>query len=113
VTDVQLLSGTNLLLSANDRLHPALYLPTQLHALLARLQQWAPEVKHFCPGVPIILIGCKKDLRDDPETIEELKKTNEIPVTPEEVRCFVRSCSLFGLLTVPSCLLSFSLCPHR
>lgn len=41
---------------------------------------------HFCQGLPVILVGCKKDLRRDPKTIEELRKTNQRPVTPEEVR---------------------------
>lgn len=41
---------------------------------------------HFCPGLPIILVACKKDLRRDPRVIEELRKTNQRPVTPEEVR---------------------------
>ena len=40
---------------------------------------------HFCAGLPIILVGCKKDLRRDPRVIEELRKTNQRPVTPEEV----------------------------
>jgi len=26
------------------------------------------QVKHFCPNVPIILVGNKKDLRNDPKT---------------------------------------------
>ena len=40
---------------------------------------------HFCAGLPIILVGCKKDLRRDQRVIEELRKTNQRPVTPEEV----------------------------
>lgn len=40
---------------------------------------------HFCSGLPIILVGCKKDLRREPRVIEELRKTNQRPVTPEEV----------------------------
>lgn len=28
--------------------------------------QWVSEVLHFCPQTPIILVGCKKDLRPDP-----------------------------------------------
>lgn len=48
--------------------------------------QWISEVMHFCAGLPIILVGCKKDLRRDPRVIEELRKTNQRPVTPEEVR---------------------------
>jgi Ras family protein A len=30
-------------------------------------------------------VGCKKDLRNDPKTIEELKKANQSPVTFEQV----------------------------
>jgi GTPase SAR1 family protein len=48
--------------------------------------QWISEVLHFCQGLPIILVGCKKDLRHDPKTIEELTKTSQKPVTPEQVR---------------------------
>jgi GTPase SAR1 family protein len=40
---------------------------------------------HFCSGLPIILVGCKKDLRREPRVIEELRKTSQRPVTPEEV----------------------------
>lgn len=48
--------------------------------------QWISEVLHFCQGLPIILVGCKCDLRHDPKTIEELAKTSQKPVTPEQVR---------------------------
>ncbi|KAK0434271.1 small GTPase-binding protein [Desarmillaria tabescens] len=47
-------------------------------------QKWISEVMHFCAGLPIILVGCKKDLRRDPRVIEELRKTSQRPVTPEE-----------------------------
>jgi GTPase SAR1 family protein len=55
--------------------------------------QWISEVLHFCQGLPIILVGCKKDLRFDQKTIEELHKTSQKPVTPEQVstRSSVRS----------------------
>jgi Ras family protein A len=49
------------------------------------LNKWISEVLHFCQGLPIILVGCKKDLRHDPKTIEELNKTSQKPVTPEQV----------------------------
>eukprot|EP01126_Amoeba_proteus_P044223 TRINITY_DN4903_c0_g1_i11.p1 TRINITY_DN4903_c0_g1~~TRINITY_DN4903_c0_g1_i11.p1 ORF type:complete len:118 (-),score=19.23 TRINITY_DN4903_c0_g1_i11:307-660(-) len=29
--------------------------------------KWAPEVRRFCPNTPFILVGTKKDLREDPE----------------------------------------------
>lgn len=54
---------------------------------------------HFCPGLPIILVGCKKDLRRDPKTIDELRKTNQRPVTPEEVCIDSLNVLCFLLLT--------------
>lgn len=36
--------------------------------------QWIEEANERCPGVPIILVGLKKDLRDDPVAIEEMRK---------------------------------------
>lgn len=48
-------------------------------------EKWISEVLHFCSGLPIILVGCKKDLRGDPKTIEELRRTSQRPVTPQEV----------------------------
>uniref|UniRef100_A0A3Q1F0X7 GTP-binding protein rhoA-like n=1 Tax=Acanthochromis polyacanthus TaxID=80966 RepID=A0A3Q1F0X7_9TELE len=35
-------------------------------------QRWYPEVKQICVGVPIILVGCKTDLRSDKFLEEEL-----------------------------------------
>ncbi|KAG2010614.1 Rho1 GTPase, variant 2 [Coprinopsis cinerea AmutBmut pab1-1] len=26
--------------------------------------KWMPEVRHHCPEVPVVLVGCKNDLRD-------------------------------------------------
>jgi len=47
-------------------------------------EKWISEVVHFCQGLPILLVGCKKDLRFEPKTIDELRKTSQKPVTPEE-----------------------------
>ncbi|CAD7669266.1 unnamed protein product [Nyctereutes procyonoides] len=43
-------------------------------------EKWTPEVKHFCPNVPIILVGNKKDLRQDEHTRRELAKMKQEPV---------------------------------
>lgn len=47
-------------------------------------EKWVPEVRHFCPNVPFVLVGCKRDLRNDPNTIAELKKMGQKPVSYEE-----------------------------
>tara|TARA_R110002050_G_scaffold205573_1_gene341328 strand:- start:2934 stop:3290 length:357 start_codon:yes stop_codon:yes gene_type:complete len=38
--------------------------------------QWYPEVSHFNPKTPIILVGTKLDLRKCSETIDYLKEQN-------------------------------------
>ncbi|XP_052463296.1 rho-related GTP-binding protein RhoF-like [Carassius gibelio] len=43
--------------------------------------KWYPEVRHFCRDVPIILIGCKTDLRKDKEKTRKLKALDLEPIT--------------------------------
>lgn len=45
------------------------------------LIKWHPEVKHFCRDTPVILIGCKTDLRKDKECARKLKAMNLSPIT--------------------------------
>lgn len=61
-------------------------------------EKWTPEVKHFCPNVPIILVGNKKDLRNDPNTIKELSKMKQEPVKPEEGRAMAEKINAFAYL---------------
>lgn len=44
-------------------------------------EKWIAEVLHFCQGVPIILVGCKVDLREDNMTLETLRESGQQPVT--------------------------------
>lgn len=39
--------------------------------------KWADEATERCPGVPILLVGLKKDLRDDPVAAEEMRKRSQ------------------------------------
>ena len=71
------------------------------HADALPLLQWISEVLHFCQGLPIILVGCTKDLRYDQKTIEELRKTSQKPVSPEEVS--LPKGALEALPDLPSC----------
>ena len=57
------------------------------------LEIWIPEVKRYCPDVPIILLGNKKELRNDPETIVKLSQKNQEPVKVEEGRAAAKEIS--------------------
>ncbi|KAI9358655.1 GTP-binding protein of the rho subfamily of ras-like protein [Zopfochytrium polystomum] len=46
--------------------------------------EWLPEIRHHCPHTPIVLVGCRKDLRGDPEIVAELARVGWHPVTYEE-----------------------------
>ncbi len=46
--------------------------------------KWYPEVSHHCPNAPIILVGTKADLREDPEALERLASKRQVPVTFEQ-----------------------------
>ncbi|KAI7277072.1 GTP-binding protein [Hortaea werneckii] len=55
--------------------------PDSLHNITTK---WHPEVVERCPNVPIILVGLKKDLREDPVAQEEMRKRSEKFLTPDE-----------------------------
>ena len=78
-------------------------------------ERWTPEVKRFCPDVPIILVGNKKvrvekteaaikqlfrfqDLRNDPNTIKELGKKKQEPVKPEEGKAMAEKINALAYL---------------
>lgn len=61
-------------------------------------EKWTPEVKLFCPNVPIILVGNKKDLRNDPNTIRDLAKMKQEPVKPQEGRAMAEKINAFAYL---------------
>jgi len=79
-----------------DRLRPLSYPDTDVILMCFSIdspdslenipEKWTPEVRHFCPNVPIILVGNKKDLRNDKSTIQELMKMKQEPVRLEDVR---------------------------
>ncbi len=48
------------------------------------MSQWYPEVLHFCPYTPLILVGLKSDLRYKKTCIEMLKTQGLTPVTTEQ-----------------------------
>ncbi|KAG9336053.1 hypothetical protein JZ751_003319 [Albula glossodonta] len=108
-----------------DRLRPLSYPDTDVILMCFSIdspdslenipEKWTPEVKHFCPNVPIILVGNKKDLRNDEHTRRELAKMKQVkqkqsrrndqiyasvkePVKPEEGRDMANRISAFGYM---------------
>jgi len=79
-----------------DRLRPLSYPETDLLfvcfaidcpvSLENVMDKWYPEVLHFCPTTPIILVGLKSDLRNNRKCLELLKAQGLTPVTPEQGR---------------------------
>jgi small GTP-binding protein len=77
-----------------DRLRPLSYPDTDVILMCFSIDQpdslenipekWVPEVKHFCPNVPIVLVGNKKDLRNDDYTIRDLQRNKQQPVSYSE-----------------------------
>ncbi|OBS20413.1 hypothetical protein FPOA_06783 [Fusarium poae] len=58
-------------------------------------EKWIIEVSHFISDVPFILVGLKKDLRDDPETIEELKRYDQQPVSWDQGKNMAKDIGAF------------------
>lgn len=46
--------------------------------------KWYPEVIHFCPDVPLILVGTKADTRTDEAVLEKLRGQGQSAVTTEQ-----------------------------
>jgi Ras family protein A len=91
-----------------DRLRPLSYPDTDVILMCFSIdspdslenipEKWTPEVRHFCPNVPIILVGNKKDLRNDGGTIRELQKMKQEPVKYDEGRSMSEKITAFGYL---------------
>jgi len=77
-----------------DRLRPLSYPQTNVFIIAFSListtayqnvkDKWYPEVTHHCPQAPLILVGTKKDLRDDPSMVSTLQQKGMTPVTREQ-----------------------------
>ena len=77
-----------------DRLRPLSYPETDLifvcfaidcpNSLENVMDKWYPEVLHFCPYTPLVLVGLKSDLRFKKTCIDMLKTQGLTPVTTEQ-----------------------------
>lgn len=91
-----------------DRLRPLSYPDTDVILMCFSIdspdslenipEKWTPEVRHFCPTVPIVLVGNKKDLRYDDQMRRELAKAKQEPVKTEDGRAMAEKIGAFAYL---------------
>lgn len=46
--------------------------------------KWTPEVRHYCPGIPVVMVGLKSDVRTDQNVIDDLAKMKQTVVSIEQ-----------------------------
>lgn len=76
-----------------DRLRPLSYPQTDVFLLCFSVVsppsfdniavKWIPELRQHCPHTPLLLVGTKNDLRDDPDTLISLADQGLAPVKRE------------------------------
>lgn len=91
-----------------DRLRPLSYPDTDVILMCFSIdspdslenipEKWTPEVRHFCPNVPIILVGNKKDLRNDDKTKRELAAMKQEPIKYEDGQSMAEKISAFSYM---------------
>lgn len=69
------------------------------HSTLEDVQaNWVPEVNDFCPNAPIVLVGIKKDTRNDPSEIKRLHEMKRQPVTSQEGQAMAKEIQAFAYI---------------
>lgn len=66
--------------------------PTSFHNVK---NKWVPEIQHYCPNAPIVLVGTKIDIRDDKETLQFLASKKLEPITSEHGESLAREIGAF------------------
>ena len=77
-----------------DRLRPLSYPQTDMFLLCFSVispssfnnitAKWCPEISHYCPNIPILLVGTKLDLRNDPATNRRLQEHGLIAISYDQ-----------------------------
>jgi GTPase SAR1 family protein len=76
------------------RLRPISYLQADLFLICFRVtwstsfesirDKWYPEMRHYCPDVPFLIVATQTDLRDCPEMIKKFAGQNQRLISTEE-----------------------------
>ncbi|ORY30688.1 hypothetical protein BCR33DRAFT_759392 [Rhizoclosmatium globosum] len=84
-----------------DRLRPLSYPQTDVFLICFSLvnpssfenvkAKWYPEVSHHAPKAPVLLVGTKLDLREDPEIVSRLRSHRMSPISHQDGVLMARS----------------------
>ncbi|XP_075439260.1 rho-related BTB domain-containing protein 2-like isoform X3 [Ascaphus truei] len=56
------------------------------HSLRHVKSMWYPEIKHFCPRTPVVLVGCQLDLRyADLDAVNRARRPLAKPIKPTDI----------------------------
>ncbi|KAH9469664.1 hypothetical protein Pst134EA_006949 [Puccinia striiformis f. sp. tritici] len=94
-----------------DRLRPLSYPQTDVFLICFSLTsppsfenvrtKWYPEICHHAPNIPLILVGTKLDLREDPVTIEKLRERRMVPISYQQAAGMARDIAAVRLVPFP------------
>ncbi|XP_049322957.1 rho-related GTP-binding protein RhoG-like [Astyanax mexicanus] len=83
-----------------DRLRPLSYPQTDIAIICFSIcspasyeevkKKWYPEVCHYCPNVPLLLVGTEMDERYAPWLLKNLKGHNLTPITKQQGEALAR-----------------------
>ncbi|CAG8822232.1 5720_t:CDS:1, partial [Gigaspora margarita] len=84
-----------------DRIHPLSYPDADVVLICFSVtspasfenvkETWVPEVRHYCPGIPYLIVGTQIELRDDPLVVEKLSQQRMSPTTLKQGENFAQT----------------------
>jgi small GTP-binding protein len=89
-----------------DRLRPGSYPQTDVFVVVFSIvspvsfdnvkSKWCPELEHFAPGVPILLVGLESHLRNDPKALQQVHAKGLHYITQHEGEARAKEIGAWG-----------------
>lgn len=71
--------------------------PTSFHNVR---NKWVPEIQHYAPNAPIVLVGTKIDIREDKETLNFLSYKKLEPISTEQGELLAKEIGAFKYVEI-------------
>ncbi|KAJ5071242.1 hypothetical protein M0811_10514 [Anaeramoeba ignava] len=65
-------------------------------------EKWVPEIQHYCPKIPFILVGTKLDLRDNPDVMMKLEEKGQSSLTYKDGKKMAKETKAFSYVECSS-----------